>query len=246
MFAPWLKPEWRAPAARQATIVFVHGAIVRGWEMRLLRHRMRQLGYHVRQFRYRSMMKGLDENVRRLKTFLTATEGDILHVVGHSMGGVLTRLVFEREPDPRPGRLIAIGSPLVKCWVGSRFHRLPGRIGPLMVGRTVADHISSPDNPKWRGTRDFGVLAGIFPIGVGAIFPSHPRPSDGVVLLEETRLQGLRDHATFRLNHFGMLFSKRCTAEIACFLATGSFGADHRSLSDGNGEAANHGSNGSI
>ena len=192
--------------------------------MALLRRRLRRLGYRVRQFRYRSMMKGLDENARRLKAFLSATEGDSLHVIGHSMGGVLIREVFERDPDPRPGRLVAIGSPLVGCWVGRRVAGLHGRIGGCLVGRTVADYIARPGGEAWRGGRDFGVLAGTYPVGIGAVFRSHPRPSDGVVLLEETRLPGITDHVTFRLNHFGMLFSRRCCAQIARFLATGAFG----------------------
>ena len=54
-------PAWAPSAGSRATIVFVHGAIVRGWEMRLFRRRMKRLGYNVRQFRYRSMMLGLDE-----------------------------------------------------------------------------------------------------------------------------------------------------------------------------------------
>jgi hypothetical protein len=37
-------------------------------------------------------------------------------------------------------------------------------------------------------------------------------------------MQGIRDHITFRLNHFGMLFSRRCCAQTARFLATGTFG----------------------
>ena len=223
MSAPWLDPAWGPPASSRATIVFVHGAIVRGWELALLRRRLRGLGYRVRQFGYRSMMRGLDENTDRLAGFLRETEGDVLHVVGHSMGGVLIRRVFEQNPDPRPGRLVAIGSPLVNCWVGGRFHGLHSRFGPLLVGRTVADHISTPFDPVWRGARDFGVLAGTYPVGVGAIFSSPPGPSDGVILLEETRLQGIRDHVTFRLNHFGMLLSRRCCAQIARFLATGRF-----------------------
>jgi hypothetical protein len=44
-----------------------------------------------------------------------------------------------------------------------------------------------------------------------------------LVLLKETRLAGLRDHVTYRLNHFGMLFSRRCCAQVARFLATGAF-----------------------
>ncbi len=223
MSEPWLDPAWGPPPSTRATVVFVHGAIVRGWEMALLRRRLRRLGYRVRQFRYRSMMKGLDDNARRLSDFLRGTEGDVLHVVGHSMGGVLIRKVFEQTPDPRPGRLIVIGSPLLDCWVGRRFTRLHRRIGRWLVGRTVADHLARPSDPVWHGARDFGVLAGTYRFGVGALFKTFPRPSDGVVLLDETRLEGIRGHTTFRLNHFGMLFSRRCCAQIARFLATGGF-----------------------
>lgn len=219
-----LHSAWAPPAGTRATIVFIHGAIVRGWEMRLLRQRLQRLGYKVRQFRYRSMMLGLDENARRLKQFLNETEGDVVHVVAHSMGGVLTRMVFEQDPDPRPGRLVAVGSPLTDCWIGRRFVRLTPLLGPLMIGRTVHDHISRPGDSVWRGTRDFGVMAGTYPVGVGSIFRSLPEHSDGTILVEETRLHGLRDHVLIRLNHFGMLMSKRCTIQIARFLATGSFG----------------------
>jgi pimeloyl-ACP methyl ester carboxylesterase len=231
-----LDPAWGPPASTRATVVFVHGAIVRGWEMALLRRRLRRLGYRVRQFRYRSMMKGIDDNALRLGKFLQETEGDVLHVIGHSMGGVLIRQVFEQNPDPRPGRLVAIGSPLLDCWVARRFIRLHRRIGRWMVGRTVADYISRPGDPVWRGSRDFGVLAGTYRFGIGAIFKTLPRPSDGVVLLNETRLQGIRDHATYRLNHFGMLFSRRCCAQVARFLATGAFA--HEACGDQ--AAANH------
>jgi pimeloyl-ACP methyl ester carboxylesterase len=204
-------------------IVFVHGAIVKGYEMVLLRQRLKRLGYGVRQFYWKSLTAPLDENLAQFGQFLAATDADTLHVVGHSMGGVLTRLLFERAPDPRPGRLVAIGSPLVDCWVGRRFVALHDRIGPVMVSRAVHDYLGAPIDPVWRGSREFGVLAGTYPFGAGTVFPDLPTPSDGVVLVEETRLQGITDHLTFRLNHFGMLFSRRCAAAIARFLEKGSF-----------------------
>jgi pimeloyl-ACP methyl ester carboxylesterase len=221
--APWLNPEWKPPATARAAVICVHGAVVNGEEMYPLRHRLRQLGYQVRQFKYQSMLKGMDHNVARLREFIRETEGETVHVIGHSMGGILARHAFEHDPDPRPGRLIAIGSPFLDCWVGRRISRFHSGLGHYLVGRTVHDHISHPNDPAWRGARDFGVVAGTYPFGIGAVFRSHPRPSDGVVLWDETRMQGIRDHVTFRLNHFGMLFSKRCCAQIACFLATGGF-----------------------
>jgi pimeloyl-ACP methyl ester carboxylesterase len=190
--------------------------------MFLLRQRLAQLGYQTRLFHYRSMMRNMDHNVNRLIEYIKKTEGDIVHVVGHSMGGVLIRQAFEKAPDPRPGRLLAIGSPLLDCWVGHRFLRYP-HVGRILIGTTVHDHISNPPDPVWRGARDFGVVAGTYRFGVGAIFSSMPSPSDGVVLLDETRMQNIQGHVHYRINHFGLLFSKRCTAQVACFLATGAF-----------------------
>jgi len=226
MAEPWLNPEWRPPLSTHATIVMVHGAIVDGYETGLLRRRLRQLGYRTRLFQYRSMMRGLDFNVNLLAKFIRETEGDTVHVIGHSMGGVLMRQVFEQTPDPRPGRILAIASPLLDCWVARRFEQLHPRVGPLLIGQTVRDHITNPPDAIWRGARDFGVIAGTYPFGVGRVFPSLPNPSDGVVLLGETRLQGLRDHVTYRINHFGLLLSKRCAAQAASFLATGKFIAE--------------------
>ena len=215
-----------SPVPRPApgtVVVCVHGAIVTGHEMVFLRRRLRRFGYGVRQFSWKSITAPLEENLDRLARFLAATEADTLHVVGHSMGGVLARLQFERGPDPRPGRIVAIGSPLTDCWTGRKFGALHPAL-PWLAGVAVRDYLAKDIDPIWRGRRDFGVLAGTYPIGIGALFPSLPSPSDGVVLLEETKLQGITAHTTFRLNHFAMLFSKRCAVTVARFLETGSFG----------------------
>jgi pimeloyl-ACP methyl ester carboxylesterase len=217
-----LDPAWKVPPSQRTAIVLVHGAVVNGWEMALLRRRLRRLGARVHQFQYRSMRIGLKENVQLLRRFIHATEGDVVHVVGHSMGGVLLRNAFEEHPDPRPGRLIAVGSPLLDCWVGHRVKALHGR-AHFLVGKTVHDHIRQKPDPVWRGARDFGVVAGTYPFGIGRLFPGLPQPSDGVVLLEETRLRGIAGHVTYRINHFGLIASRRCFAQIAQFLATGAF-----------------------
>src|SRR6267378_3830121 len=68
-----VNPEWRPAASARATIVFVHGAVVNGWEMAPLRHRLRQYGYQVRQFHYHSLTRGMGENVDLLKKFIRET-----------------------------------------------------------------------------------------------------------------------------------------------------------------------------
>ena len=220
---PWMNPEWKPPDPVRTSVVFVHGAIVNGWEMALLRLRLSQLGYEVSLFQYHSMLCGLKENTKRLADFVAQTPGDVVHVVGHSMGGILIRHAFEKYPDPRPGRLVAIGSPFLDCWVAHRYARAKSYIGIQLVGRTVQDHIHQPRDPAWRGARDFGVVAGTYPFGIGIVFHDLPHKNDGIVLWEETRLQGICDHVTYRINHFGLLLSKRCAAQVARFLATGTF-----------------------
>jgi pimeloyl-ACP methyl ester carboxylesterase len=212
--APVYPPE-------KSTVILIHGAIVNQWTMMFLAARLRRAGWKVRLFAYRSMRVGLEENVRRLRAFIAETPGEVLHVVGHSMGGVLMRHVFEQEPAPRPGRLVAIGSPFLDCWVARRGEGLPG--GKLWMGQTVWDHLAGARDPVWRGRRDLGVMAGTFPLGLGSLFPGLPKPSDGVVLWKETRLEGMTAHLTFRLNHFGMLGSRRCADQIALFLYRGIF-----------------------
>ena len=210
------------PVTTGTVVVLVHGAIVSGHEMFPMRRRLQKMGYGTRQFHWRSIVGALEENLDKLAQFVASTEADTLHVVGHSMGGVLTRLLFERSPDPRPGRLVAIGSPLTDCWTGRKFGALHPTL-PWLAGRAVRDYLAKEIDPVWRGKREMGVLAGTYPFGVGQVFRDFPTPSDGVVLLDETRLIGLTDHQSVRLNHFGMLLSKRCVASVARFLEGGHF-----------------------
>ena len=219
-----IEPESRHSIrpAPGTVVVFVHGAIVNGHEMFLLRRRMKRLGFGTRQFYWKSITAPLEENLERFAKFVAGTEADTLHIVGHSMGGVLARLLFERAPDPRPGRIVAMGSPLTDCWTGRKFGALLPQL-PWLAGRAVRDYLVQEISPVWRGSRDFGVLAGTYPFGIGAVFPSLPKPSDGVILLDETKLRGLAGHLTLRLNHFGLLFSRRCAIATARFLETGSF-----------------------
>ncbi len=212
-----------------ATVILVHGAVVNGWEMFPLRHRLRRLGYLVRQFHYHSMLCGLDENVGRLRAFIRAAPGETLHAIGHSMGGILIRHAFETDPDPRPGRLIALGSPFLDCWTARRIARLHG-LGRYLHGKTVGDHLAGPRDPVWRGARDFGVIAGTYSVGLGRAFPDFPSPNDGIIRLEETRLGGIAGHVSYRLNHFSLLVSTRCTAQMHRFLAHGSFAPAPTSL----------------
>ena len=215
-----------SPKKPKTTVVMVHGALVNGWEMGLLRRRLRLQGYQVRQFYYPSRWRGLEENTERLRQFLAEAPGEVLHVVAHSMGAVLTRRIFESTPDPRPGRIVAIGPPFLGCLTGRRVGALHAR-AHWLIGKTVRDYVAIESDPVWRGTREIGVIAGTFPLGAGSLLRGLPRPNDGVVLLSETKLKGISGHITYRLSHSGLLASRRCARQIGYFLENGRFALEN-------------------
>ena len=59
--------------------------------------------------------------------------------------------------------------------------------------------------------------------GLGPLFVSLPGENDGVVTVEETRIEGLRDHLVLPVSHTGMLMSEPVAAQTATFLESGGF-----------------------
>ena len=90
-------------------VVLVHGLWMTGTEMRVLGGRLEEAGFRVRYFRYRSWRGGLAPAADALREFVEATEGERVHLVGHSLGGVVIAKMLEEAPLPRPGRVAMLG-----------------------------------------------------------------------------------------------------------------------------------------
>ncbi len=74
------------------------------------------------------------------------------------------------------------------------------------------------------GRYEVGVIAGNRGLGLGQLLISGlPKPNDGVVTVEETRLRGMKDHIVMKVSHSGMLFSSRAAHEVCAFLKDGRF-----------------------
>ncbi|HEX7519623.1 MAG TPA: alpha/beta fold hydrolase, partial [Candidatus Deferrimicrobium sp.] len=97
---------------KSETVVLVHGLWMTGKEMRVLGGRLEESGFRVRYFRYRSWRGGLAQAADALREFVEATEGERVHLVGHSLGGVVIAKLLEEGPLSRPGRVAMLGSPM--------------------------------------------------------------------------------------------------------------------------------------
>jgi pimeloyl-ACP methyl ester carboxylesterase len=208
----------------RTAVVYVHGLWLTGIEGILLRRRLAQaLHAETYAFAYPSVRSNVSANSASLAQFLSAIRADVLHVVGHSLGGLVVMKAFESltESGWPPGRLVLLGSPLQGSLTAQRAARLP--LVKSILGLGVHEELLTTSVRKWRGKRELAVIAGNLSVGLGRMIGVHDRPSDGTVFLEETRLEGAREHLELRVSHTGLPFSKEVARQTGAFLRTGHF-----------------------
>jgi pimeloyl-ACP methyl ester carboxylesterase len=205
-------------------VVYVHGLWLSGWESAWLRARVaRRLGAHTRTFSYRSVRGTIDEHAAGLARFLASLPADTVHLIGHSMGGIVILECFER-PESRafaPGRIVIMGSPVRGSQAAHRLARF--RLGPQLLGLTAREVLLAPREYTWNGARELGVMAGNLPLGFGRLMGRLPQASDGTVMVAETVLPGATAHITVPVSHSGFLISAAVARQASAFLRDGRF-----------------------
>ncbi|NMF90578.1 alpha/beta hydrolase [Aromatoleum petrolei] len=208
------------PAAQ--TVVLVHGLWMHGVVFGLLRRRLERAGFVTRTWSYPSVRQGLAANADALACFLATLPGGPIHLVGHSLGGIIVASALARHPDPRVRRCVLMGTPWTTSRSATGLQRVPGM--SVLIGRSLRDWLAAP-RPALPGI-DVGVISGSRPLGLAGFLVGLPRPHDGIVMVDETRVAGARDAVTLRVSHMEMLLSARCADQVLSFLRTGSFTHD--------------------
>jgi pimeloyl-ACP methyl ester carboxylesterase len=143
-----------------------------------------------------------------------------VHLVGHSLGGLLAlRACLEADTLPQ-GRIVCLGSPLLGSAAARGFAGW-GRGGEVLLGHNR--ELLQQGFERWDGPREVGMIAGRMPLGLGAVLGHFAGEHDGTVAVEETRLPGLADHCVVEANHTGLLFSLDVAQQVAQFLHSGHF-----------------------
>ena len=203
----------------EQSVVLIHGIWMNGMEMSLLRWRLRRAGYRVYRFQYASVSGDWQDNVAALADYIRQLEGRCVHVVAHSLGGLLLRDYLAGAADPRIDRLVTLGCP----HQGSALARLMlrRRLGRLLLGgarRGLCEEMR-----PWSASHPLGILAGDLSIGVGCLLTRLERPNDGTVVLAENWLERASDRRVIHASHFGLLFSREVAAQTIHFLRRGRF-----------------------
>lgn len=205
----------------QETVILVHGLWMHGVVMALMRRRIEHCGYRAISYSYPTMRLTLTENAERLERFCREQGAARLHLVGHSLGGIVILALLERASIPNIGRVVLAGPPYAGSVAARRIAHLPG--GHKALGSSIRqwlDHNRAADYARY----EIGVIAGRSSIGLGTLIaPDLPRPNDGVVTVDETRVPGARDHIVLGASHTSMLVAAGVVRQICAFLRSGAF-----------------------
>lgn len=203
------------------TVVLVHGLWMHGVVMVWFGWMLYRRGYQIRLFSYRSLLRMPEQNADRLAKVVDGIKTPVVHMVGHSLGGIVLMHLLDRHPGLKPGRFVLLGSPVRGSLVAANIMRLPV-IRTLLLGRSIHQGLLG-GCPKFPGNRELGVICGNTPIGIGRLFTNSDQANDGTVLVKETRVEKAREHLEMSVTHTSMVFSKAVIRQVAGFLAQGRF-----------------------
>jgi len=194
--------------------------------MYLIKRRLeKEYGFRAHLFSYRSVHGTLDTNADALADFIAELDVEGVHVIGHSLGGVLALRWLANSPQAIPGRVVCMGSPLT----GSRAATFLSEQewAEEIVGRSLPCGVIHAAANEWAShvceEREIGVIAGNVPFGLGRFFARFDEDNDGTVAVSETRLDGARDHLVMAVSHKGLLVSPDVVDQAAAFLKRGEF-----------------------
>lgn len=192
-------------------VALVHGFLANKGVMWLLARRLRRRGYLTNVWGYwnhhSSILVHADRFGRELAALDADHRFDTIHLVGHSMGGIVLQAALMRYRPQKLGRLVMIGSPSRGSFVATRMASTFGRLL-----KPVAELSTAPDS-----------LVNCLPIpadiDIGAIAAKY----DALVSEESTHPDAPHDHVTLPTWHTGLLFRPETADLVAGFLANGRF-----------------------
>ncbi len=207
------------------TVVLIHGLGRRSGSMNKIADALHADGYRICRVDYLSTRGGPPELVRQVTDAILdcVQPGSALHVVTHSLGGILLRGFALEHGDKLTGRSVMLAPPNG----GSELGDLVQRSGLLRatLGPTATELGTGPLSlPNRLGPVlfDLGVIAGdrsLHPLGTFIL----DGPNDGTVTVRGARVAGMRDFAVVPRAHSFIMRAPETVAEVRAYLATGCF-----------------------
>jgi len=208
-------------------VVLVHGLWRSGFAMRSIANDLEDNGYQTVSVDYPSTQEEIPELVQGylLKSYeeCSLTGAKKIHLVSHSMGGILIRQFLQSYTLPIGSRVVMLSPPNQGSELSEKFGEswwYQWVVGPAGVSLS---------------TNQEGIISKLReidePVGIIAAYRDWsfwpnawlPQPNDGTVSVESMKLAEMDDFILVNSGHALMRFSDEVQSQIRQFLAVGEF-----------------------
>lgn len=214
----------RADAA--PCVVLLHGIARTSRSLKKMAGALEQAGYATLNLDYASRSKPLEalaEDIHSPIAAFTRQHDGPIHFVAHSMGGLLARLYIAKHRPARLARVVMLGTPNGGSEVADWLHGLlvyRAVYGPaglqLLTERPALASLPPPDYAV-------GIVAGCRTLDPVASTFILPRPNDGRVSVESSKLANMADHIIIPASHTGLVRHPAAIDHTIAFLRAGRF-----------------------
>ncbi len=213
------------------TVILLHGLARSSRSLLGLELDLRGSGYATHAIDYPSTRLPIaalaGAIARDLATEEIWNDSSRVHFVTHSMGGIVLRQLIGRVLMPEELGAIGLVVMLAPPNQGSEVADLTSRwpLSRMIMGPALEELAVSRKQaiPAWKPDIPLGIIAGTagsaYPLGQLCL----PKPHDGRVSVDATRLQGMRDHLVLPASHSLMMRRPDVRRQVLHFLETGWF-----------------------
>lgn len=218
----WSKAVQSKSNTTLSRVLLLHGLYTSPSIMRLLGRRLHEDGFEVHYFGYASVRHDVARHAERLRqtVWRLSCQGTVpVHLVGHSLGGLVVRSFVAAHPDLCLGRCVTLGTPHQGSVVAHCLYaRMPYLLG-LAYGGALDGQVAD-----WPAGCEWGSVAGSRNKGVGrTLGVLKAQSGDGTVALAETQLPSCHHHWVLPVSHTAMLFDRELARQTGFFLRHGHF-----------------------
>ncbi len=210
------------------SVILLHGLVRSERSMKKLERALVDHGYSVINVSYESTRGRIGNLAIEAigPAVASCGAGTRIHFVTHSLGGILVRQYLRDHDIPNLGRVVMLGPPNKGSEVVDRLRDFPGfHFFHGDAGLELGTGETSLPNLLGRADFDLGVIAGTRSINL-FLSSMIPGPDDGKVSVENTRLEGMRDHLEMEVTHPFMMRNNRVIDQVIYFLENGEFSRD--------------------